>query len=853
MIHRNQAWQSFHQESSITKTIQWLVINLMWKCPTRYTTGFQSTASTSLLPSFPVAAEYKTSGDIISLSNALYLVFMAISPCFWGPLSQVYGRKWASSFSTDTTSHSATSSLSTSRRLFIKTCMVTASLFLGCSIGTALSPNVPAFFVFRILTAFAGTSFLVTGPAVIGDLYHPTERATAMGWFLSGTLIGPTIGPVLGGIIVTYTSWRAIFWLQTALAGVGVGGAILFMPETLQELKKAGLEGLAFSKKVRVLWGMTNPVRVVRLFKFPNLILVAIASGSLVWNMYGMLTPIRYVLNPRFSLTSPAQSGLFYLAPGCGYLAGTLVGGRYADYTVRRWIAERHGRRISEDRLRSCLPFLGAVLPGCMLIYGWTVQQRVGGIAVPVVFMFLGGVSQLFCFPSLNTYCLDVIQGRSAEVIAGNFMVRYLFGAAGSAVVLPAIKVIGVGWFSTISAGFLVVGALSVWAVALWGRRWVREGDLIQLMTDVTKVHERRDIRILCFKSLPDAAPDKHSTDFRPNPTIPKLETSYHFNTSVYNYAWMEPTKIIMSPSSKVSIFATYLSEGEHSEDMMANRIKVAIAGATGNTGSSIVNALLKSPELFDVTALARPSSIKKPELLEFAKRGVHVKAIELDGPTEAISGVLTNMDVVISCLTLFTFQEKMNLIEASSKVNVGRYIPSFWGPVCAPRGVMMLRDKEFVDRIWDLHLPYTIIDVGWWYQLTLPALPSGRFRPMVEEYCTTRVIGDGNTPWALTNNRDIGNFVSRIIADPRTLNKMVFAYGEVKTQNEAFDILEKVSGETMTKEELEGIISQGRTGQDIMTINPEIGMGEYRNLLGIRGENTPDFENYVRGILQTV
>ncbi|KAG7056992.1 MFS general substrate transporter [Colletotrichum scovillei] len=404
-------------------------------------------SSTAVLSALPeVAAEYKTSGDIISLSNALYLVFMAISPCFWGPLSQVYGRKW--------------------------TCMVTASLFLGCSIGTALSPNVPAFFVFRILTAFAGTSFLVTGPAVIGDLYHPTERATAMGWFLSGTLIGPTIGPVLGGIIVTYTSWRAIFWLQTALAGVGVGGAILFMPETLQELKKADLEGLAFSRKVSVLWGMTNPVRVVRLFKFPNLILVAIASGSLVWNMYGMLTPIRYVLNPRFSLTSPAQSGLFYLAPGCGYLAGTLVGGRYADYTVRRWIAERHGRRISEDRLRSCLPFLGAVLPGCMLIYGWTVQQRVGGIAVPVVFMFLGGVSQLFCFPSLNTYCLDVIQGRSAEVIAGNFMVRYLFGAAGSAVVLPAIKVIGVGWFSTISAGFLVVGALSVWAVALWGRSW---------------------------------------------------------------------------------------------------------------------------------------------------------------------------------------------------------------------------------------------------------------------------------------------------------------------------------------------------------------------------------------------
>lgn len=57
-------------------------------------------SSTAVLSALPeVAAEYKTSGDIISLSNALYLVFMAISPCFWGPLSQVYGRKWVSTAS----------------------------------------------------------------------------------------------------------------------------------------------------------------------------------------------------------------------------------------------------------------------------------------------------------------------------------------------------------------------------------------------------------------------------------------------------------------------------------------------------------------------------------------------------------------------------------------------------------------------------------------------------------------------------------------------------------------------------------------------------------------------------------
>lgn len=52
-------------------------------------------SSTAVLSAIPeVADTYGTSGDVIALSNALYLVFMGLSPCFWGPLSQVYGRRW---------------------------------------------------------------------------------------------------------------------------------------------------------------------------------------------------------------------------------------------------------------------------------------------------------------------------------------------------------------------------------------------------------------------------------------------------------------------------------------------------------------------------------------------------------------------------------------------------------------------------------------------------------------------------------------------------------------------------------------------------------------------------------------
>jgi hypothetical protein len=187
--------------------------------------------------------------------------------------------------------------------------------------------------------------------------------------------------------------------------------------------------------------------------------------------MYSLLTPIRYVLNPRYHLTTPLQGGLFYLAPGFGYLSGTFVGGRYADHIVRVHIRKR-GVRIPEDRMYSALPFMGFVIPGCVLIYGWCVERDVGGIPLTVIVLFLQGAAQLFCFPSLNTYCLDVMNGRGAEVIAGNYAVRYLFGCLATAVVLPAIETIGVGWFSTISSLFVFAGATCTYLTVLYGKQW---------------------------------------------------------------------------------------------------------------------------------------------------------------------------------------------------------------------------------------------------------------------------------------------------------------------------------------------------------------------------------------------
>ncbi|KAI1133439.1 major facilitator superfamily domain-containing protein [Nemania abortiva] len=435
-------------------------------------------SSTSVLAATPeVAREYSTTGSIVNLVNALYLLFMGLSPVFWGPLSQVYGRRPIS--------------------------LITGGGFVLTSIATALSPNLGAFFFFRLFTAFLGTSFLLNGAAVISDIYRPTERGTATGWFMSGTLIGPAFGPFLGGLIVTYTSWRVIFWLQTGLAGIATIGIFFLMPETIFHKKIDDLEGYSGREKGRALLSMLNPWGVLKLFEYPNFLLTGFASASLVWNMYSILTPIRYVLNPRYHLTSPLQGGLFYLAPGFGYLTGTFIGGRYADYIVKLYIRKR-GVRIPEDRLYSALPFIGIVIPGSVIIYGWCVEKDAGGIPLTVIVLFLQGLAQLFCFPSLNTYCLDVMSGRGAEVIAGNYAMRYLFGCLATAVVLPAIQTIGVGWFSTISTFFLLGGTVCTYLSIRYGKQW---------RDTIDAKHKAKKLQDLEKKSNPDSqVPTEKST-----------------------------------------------------------------------------------------------------------------------------------------------------------------------------------------------------------------------------------------------------------------------------------------------------------------------------------------------------
>jgi hypothetical protein len=96
--------------------------------------------------------------------------------------------------------------------------------------------------------------------------------------------------------------------------------------------------------------------------------------------------------------------------------------------------------------------------------------------------------------------------------------------------------------------------------------------------------------------------------------------------------------------------------------------------------------------------------------------------------------------------------------------------------------------------------VPYTIIEVGYWYQAIFPTLPSGRVDYASLYVPKTTISGDNTMKTALTDLRDVGGYVANVIADKRTLNNSVLCYGQLLSQEEVFTAMEEVSEEQIER-----------------------------------------------------
>jgi EmrB/QacA subfamily drug resistance transporter len=125
------------------------------------------------------------------------------------------------------------------------------------SIGCGSANSLPFLVAARIVQGMGGAMMVPVGRLVLLRTVPRTELVRAMSYVSVPALIGPVIGPPLGGFIVTYASWRWIFFINVPICVLGVVLVNLFV-ENIREngsrpfdlsgfaLTGVGLASLAF-------------------------------------------------------------------------------------------------------------------------------------------------------------------------------------------------------------------------------------------------------------------------------------------------------------------------------------------------------------------------------------------------------------------------------------------------------------------------------------------------------------------------------------------------------------------------------------------------------------------------------
>ena len=274
------------------------------------------------LPALPtLETVFAASAAEVQLTLASFFLGFAVGQGIYGPLADRFGRK--------------------------PPLYAGLALYAAASAACALAPSVGVLTGLRLVQALGACAGGVTSRAMVRDLFPPQDAARVFSMLMLVMGVAPILAPLVGGYVLGWLGWSAIFWIQAAF-GVAVLAAVIFkLPETHRRDSSRSLRPGAI---------LTVYARLLVERRFLG---CALAGGISIAGMFAYIAGSPFVFIQLHRLPAD-QYGWLFGANALGFIAMAQVNAR----VLRRWSADQVVRAAALVQAASGLLLLAAAASG---------------------------------------------------------------------------------------------------------------------------------------------------------------------------------------------------------------------------------------------------------------------------------------------------------------------------------------------------------------------------------------------------------------------------------------------------------------------------------------------------------